>query len=61
MSGSAPEGSVKSEKRKCVLWLGCQRRFQGGGGFELSLGGQWDLVRLRGTAEGEDGERQKGK
>lgn len=38
--------------------MGCQRRFQGGGGFKLSLGGQWDLVRLRGATEGEDGERQ---
>ena len=38
--------------------VGVSEKVSGGGGFELSGEGQWDLVRLRGAAEGEDGERQ---
>ena len=47
MGSSAPEGSVKLEERKWPAVGMCQRRFQGEGGFELSLEEQRDLVRLR--------------
>lgn len=41
------------EERKCGWDIrGCQ----GGDGFELSLEGWWNLVRLRGVVEPEDGE-----
>ena len=47
VGSSAPEGSVKLEERKWPAVGMCQRRFQGEGGFELSLEEQRDLVRLR--------------